>query len=338
MTALVTKKRVYFLFLCVLFSSGVGSAFLILPNLSLGKVPGGTDLYPRVNFMPEFDKPSGDDYFFVHGRQADLSQSVLYHNLGESIKQARKADVLFIGDSRMPLGLREQVLVPKAESLGIKLFSLGMGHVEKTKFSMEIIRKFDLRPKIVVIVGGPHMFEDSYSDMSEWVVRMTRWDAIKNFYESTAWWNIQYRLHNLIPKIEIVHHRFEPGYIYYRSEKTGWWYVALEWNNRYPIEKGQERESYESYLPYARGIHQELLDRGALMIVSIVPYGRFQAGHLDLLSRELKVPVIYPRVNNLETFDGSHLSRESALRYGEAFWDTFINLPEVREKLSLPVQ
>lgn len=243
MMSLTIKKTIYCLLFCALFMSGSYIALVTLPHLHLGKTARDTDLYPRVNFMPEFDRPDSEDYFFVHGRQADLSQSVLYHDLGESINHAREADVLFIGDSRMPLGLREETLVSKAESLGIKLFSLGMGHVEKTKFSMEIIQKFDLKPKIVVIVGGPHMFEDSYSDMSERVVRMTRWDAIKNFYESTAWWNIQYRMHNLIPKIELVHHRFEPGYIYYRSERTGWWYVALEWNAKYPINKrGRKRK------------------------------------------------------------------------------------------------
>ena len=335
MKSLITKHRIYQLFLWILFSAGVLGAYLLLPNISLGKLPGGTNLYPRVNYMPDFDKPAGDDYFFVHGRQADLSQSVLYHDLGDSISYAQKADILFIGDSRMPLGLREETLVPKAESLGLRLFSLGMGHVEKTRFSMEIIRKFDIRPKIVVIVGGPHMFENSYSDLSEQVVKMTRWDAIKNFWESTAWWNIQHRLHKLIPKIDIINHGFEPGYIYYRSKKTGWWYVALEWKNRYPVSFEEELESYEEYLPYAREVHQELQDRGALMILSIVPYGRFQVGHLEMHSRELNVPVVYPQVSDLETFDGSHLSRESAHRYGDAFWQVFINLPEVREQLSL---
>ena len=80
------------------------------------------------------------------------------------------------------------------------------------------------------------------------------------------------------------------------------------------------------------------MDLDALIILSIVPYGRFQTGHLDLLAQDLDVSVVYPRVSDLETFDGSHLSRESALRYGEEFWDVFINLPEVREKLSLPSQ
>ena len=178
--------------------------------------------YPRVEFTPEFDVPSEPEYFFVHGRQPELSQSILYHGLGDSITHARQADVLFIGDSRMPVGLRSEVLLPSADALGIRLFSLGMAHVERVRFALDLIRKHDLNPKVVVVVGGPHIYRDVYSEMSRQAIQMSKWDAMKNQFEATAWWNIQYRLHYLVPKIEYFRNKFQPGYIYYRSSHINW--------------------------------------------------------------------------------------------------------------------
>ena len=303
----------------------------LLPNLPLR--PGD---YPRVEFTPEFDIPSDPEYFFVHGRQAELSQSILYHDLGDSITHARQADVLFIGDSRMPVGLRGEFLLPSADALGIRLFSLGMGHVERVRFALDLIRKHDLRPKVVVAVGGPHIYRNVYSEMSRQAIQMSKWDAMKNQFEATSWWNVQYRLHQVVPKIEYFRSRFQPGYIYYRSSRTGWWYPSLEWSGAYPVRYVEEYASYEDYLPVVRELHQELNHRGSLLVLTIVPYGSTRIGHLDYFSQKLDVPVVLPEVTDLRTSDGSHLNRESAKRYSHAFWAEFIAMPEVCERLSLP--
>ncbi len=303
----------------------------LLPNLPLR--PGD---YPRVEFTPEFDIPSDPEYFFIHGRQPELSQSILYHDLGDSITNARQADVLFIGNSRMPVGLRGEFLLPSADALGIRLFSLGMGHSERVKFALDLIRKHDLRPKVVVAVGGPYIYMDGYSEVSRQAIQMSKWDAMKNQCEATSWWNIQYRLHQLVPKIEYFRSRFQPGYIYYRSSRTGWWYPSLEWSGTYPVRYAKEEASYADYLPVARELHQELNRRGSVLVFTIVPYGSTRTGHLTYFSRELNVSVVLPEVADLQTSDGSHLNRESARRYSHAFWAEFIALPEVRERLSLP--
>lgn len=314
----------------VMMVSIIISAWL-LPNLHLR--PGD---YPRVEFTPEFDIPSEPEYFFVHGRQPELSQSILYHDIGDSITHARQADVLFIGDSRMPVGLRGEFLLPNADALGIRLFSLGMGHVERVRFAMDLIRKHDIRPKVLIAVGGPHIYRDVYSEMSQQAIQMSKWDAIKHQFEATPWWNLQFRLHHLVPKIEFFRDRFQPGYIYYRSSHTGWWYPSLEWSGKYPVRYAEEYENYEDYLPIAHELHQELKRRGTLLVLTIVPYGSTRIGHLAYLSKKLNIPVVLPEVEDLRTSDGSHLTRESARRYSHAFWTEFIALPEVRERLALP--
>ncbi|MCP4397464.1 MAG: hypothetical protein GY801_09235 [bacterium] len=178
--------------------------------------------------MASFEVPKGPEFFFAHSRQPELSQAILYHDLDDSMENARRADVIFIGDSRMPLGLREEFLMPRAEEIGVKLFSLGFGHVEKAKFGLALIRKFDLRPRVVVVAGGPFVFKDAYSDVGEQAVRMTRWDAMKHWFEGANWWEIKRRLHSALPKIEFFNGYIHAHYIHYRSSRTGWWKTVLE--------------------------------------------------------------------------------------------------------------
>ena len=82
-------------------------------------------------------------------------------------------------------------------------------------------------------------------------------------------------------------------------------------------------------------LKQELDRRGALLVLSVVPYHDTRTGHLPFLSRELGVPMVLPSFDGVLTADGSHLSRSSAASYAEAFWSQFLALPEVRKKLSL---
>ena len=139
-----------------------------------------------------------------------------------------------------------------------------------------------------------------------------------------------------MPKIEYFRKYFQPGYIYYRSSRTGWWYPSLEGSGKHPVGYAEEEASYADYLPVARELHQELNRRGSLLVLTIVPYGQTQIGHFAYFSEKLGVSVVRPEVADLRTSDGSHLNRESARRYSHAFWTEFIAMPEVRERLSLP--
>ncbi|MFC1853184.1 hypothetical protein ACFL27_23550 [candidate division CSSED10-310 bacterium] len=301
----------------------------------LPKLPLRSGKYPRVQYMASFEVPLGPEFFFAHSRQSELSQSIMYHNLDDSMDNARLADIIFIGDSRMPLGLREEFLMPKAAQIGVSLFSLGFGHVEKAKFGLLLIRKFNLKPKVVVVAGGPFIFQDSLSGVGEQAVRMTRWDAIKQWFEAASWWNIKRRLHSVLPKIEFFNGRLHARYIHYRSSRTGWWKTVLEPNGQGKPGFIPERKSYERYLPMAEEFKQEMDRIGALLVLTIVPYRNTQVGHLPYLSKKLGVPVVVPPFDGLRLADGSHLNRASAQRFSEMFWAEFIALPEVREKLSL---
>ena len=307
------------------FSVGFLAATHVLLSLPLAS--------QRLLDIPRFEVPS--DSFFVEAAGDDLSQMVLWHGLGDSIENARRADILFVGDSRMPVGLREEIIVPAAAALGLHVFSLACGHVGRVPFALELIRKHDLRPKIVVVVGGPHVFRNLWSAPEEQARKLTRWQAWTAWIEADARWRLQSWLHARLPKIDWFDRDLIANWIMYRSTRTGWLLPVVEPSSSIPIGVAPDDPSYAWLLPVARELKQELDRRGALLVLSVVPYHDTRTGHLPFLSHELGVPMVLPSFDGVLTADGSHLSRSSAASYAEAFWSQFLALPEVREKLSL---
>jgi hypothetical protein len=300
-----------------------------LPNITFPR-----DLRIRVLYTPNFKVP-GPSYFYANAWNFELSQPVLYHNLGTSIQNAKKADILFIGNSRLQLGIREEFILPLAQKSNLKVFSIGCGHAEGTAFALDLIRKHDLRPKIVVIFGGAHIYNGGYSDVARETEKMSRWAAVKLWGETAASWNTRYRLHKAVPKVDFFDQRISSRYVVYRSEVTGWWKPALERGGTYQVSYLEGDFDYSRILPLATEIKSELDRRGSLLIASVIPYRRTDDQYLQYLKDKLAIPFVNPRLPDLETADGSHLNLRSAERFTKAFWQEFIAEPEVRKRLGL---
>lgn len=288
----------------------------------------------RVLYTPEFEVP-GTSYFYTDAWNFELSQPVLYHNLGASIGNAKKADIIFIGNSRTQLGVREEFIVPLAREYELKVFSIGSGHSEGVAFALDLIRKHDLKPKIFVIFGGSHIYHGGYSKVAEATKRMSRWDAAKLWGETAMSWNLRYRLHSVVPKLDIYGRGITSRYIMYRSVVTGWWKPAIEQPGAYETSYNESEADYSRILPLARVIKSELDERGSLLVASVIPYTGTDDQYLQYLNTELNILYVHPRLTDLKTADGSHLNRTSAERFTKAFWKEFVNKPEVKQILGI---
>jgi hypothetical protein len=320
------KKRTL---LAAMLLGSFALATWILPQIPMR--PGS---YPRPETIPEFAVP-GDDAFFVTSHSHELSHLVLYHDIGESIANARQADILFFGNSRQQTGLREAVIVAEARKLGLRAFTIATGHADKTRFALELIRKHDLRPRVVVASGGPFVFTEGVSGWAQAVMNMSAWDARKEWWERSVAWSTARLIHRYLPKLDFFDQRLTSRWIHYRSEETGWWRNVREPGGRFPVKMKAERGNYRNTLQLATELKQEMEARGALLVLTMVPYGSTRSGHLPYLGQELGVPVVTPSFAGMETADGSHLNRRSALKISQDFWDRFVANEEVRSKLGL---
>lgn len=308
--------------------AGFAATVWIAPHLPLAH-----GLPPKPIAFPVIDRP-GLEYFVLRGGGEETSQMALYHDIGRSIGHAREADILFLGNSRLPLGLRGEFIVPRAESLGLKVFSLACSS-EQFRFDLELIRKHDLRPKVVVVVGGPEFYRDGLSPAAEKTFEMTRWEAFRSFLEVQGKWEFTSRLHSRLTRQDLTGQVKRSLYIEYRSARTGFWAIRQEPEFLHAARKGKELDSYAHLVPAAQEIHDEVSKRDGLMVLTMVPFTRYASGHLPLLAATLQVPLILPELKGLQTADIHHLTRESAERFSNAFWNQFIADPQVRHQLGL---
>lgn len=268
---------------------------------------------PADHFMAYCSSPGFGDY--EHG--------VYYYGLQpEAVAQARKADVLFFGTSRAQLALSTTALTQFFATQTVKPYLLGFGYDEPGAFPLALIKKHELKPDAIVILADPF-----FRDRTTGHVRVSskdwfRWRVITELYEYTmkrGMIAMGTTLCNLWPS------RCTPTWAsVYRSSQDGTWQTfAFDYSKRTPI-TGQTSTTYTAAmaaadLPFAeRFIAATGVSRGCV-VLSAAPGPLVNSdAYLTEMGRLLGVRVALPKLDSLTSFDGNHLSPESAERWSAA--------------------
>jgi hypothetical protein len=275
----------------------------------------------RVRNITTAQRPPDSAYYLAHDRGGHLDHHVLYHGIdAEAIANLKQADVLFVGTSRMMFALRSRVIRPWADAHGLRYYALGFGFREGDTWALELIKKYDLRPRIVVVnVDG--FFGRPLSEWAERVRNDTPFGARKLFWEGELGHETRRIVHRVIPNWIDLYGRpgfpFGNEFIAYRSRRDGIWAIS-------PWPKPTMPAHAADYGPSpvgprigdpARAFKAEMDRRGTRMIVTYVPTPDDAGGNPVALGAILNVPVVGMDVDGLTSHDGSHLSEESAV-----FW------------------
>jgi len=275
----------------------------------------------RVNHITQAQRPPGPDYYLAHDRGGHVDHHVLYHGTdAEAIDNLKQADILFLGTSRMMFALRSRVLAPWAQAYGLTYYALGFGFRDGDAFVLEMIRKHDLRPKLVVVnVDG--FFGRALSTWAQRVVKDSPFGARKRFWEAEFGHESRRFVHRIIPNWIDLYGRpgfpFGNEFIAYRSRVDGVWSISPWPKPSMPAPSqdfGVEPVGPRIGDP-ARAFKAELDRRGSRMILTYVPTPEDSGGNPVALGELLGVPVVGMDVDGLTSHDGSHLSEESAV-----FW------------------
>ncbi|MET0222621.1 MAG: hypothetical protein ABW213_18375 [Tardiphaga sp.] len=79
-------------------------------------------------------------------------QELFFHDIGRSIEQARKADIVILGSSLVSFALNEDVIHERLETrYGLKVYNMAFVGVASGEFSRQIIEKNDLHPRLLII-------------------------------------------------------------------------------------------------------------------------------------------------------------------------------------------
>jgi hypothetical protein len=264
-----------------------------------------------------------DSYYLASDKGGHVDHHVLYHGTDAGVVEyLRTSDVLLLGSSRLLFALTRQDLRSFFPRHGLTYYMLAFGHREHDAFPRAIIERFDLRPKLV-IVNADGFFAGDQSPWAERVVSDSRFDALKLWFEAEAAHAVRRRLHDWWPHLPDVL-RGEREFIAYRSRIDGTWIVATSFAglgapmvppSSDPVVRNPKR------LVTAREFKAEVEARGGRLVLCQVPAPGISRASAEWLASELGVPLVAPRLDDLSTVDGSHLTRDSAARFARAFFD-----------------
>jgi hypothetical protein len=291
---------------------------------------------------------SDSDHFDIY--------DVLYYGIGEAIKNADKADVIFLGNSRVLFAFREESVSAFSRGTGIRLFNLCFPAGDGVEMALRTMERNHLSPKIVV-VNENYFFENGLSPYGEAAIQGGYWRAWHDMAEDRMSWLFRRSIHRWFPRFGFGGTHPAVPYLACQSVEDGFLQTENFSSGRTPFpvkDTGEESVPSKEELRIALNFKKEMDRKGVSVVLVNIPYDIFSClesakqgtqlrgpilswkdpkpfRRAHALARDLGVPLIAPLVNGLWTLDGSHLNRESAVRFSEAFFHQFGRLPEVKK-------
>jgi hypothetical protein len=257
--------------------------------------------------------PATASFYLAHDRGGHIDHHVLYHGIDDvAARHLRAADVLFLGNSRLMFALSRAVMQPFFDSTGHRYYVLGFGHEEQDDFPLQMIRRDNLRPSLVV-VNADHFFAAERSEWAARVIEETDFDAWKIRFEGETAHRVRRILHRVVPHYVDLR-RGGREVVLYRAREDGTWFVANDFGPgvEFPWPPHDRDTPGRSALAAAEAFKHELDARGARLVLCLVPGPGVSLHRAQALAAHLRVPLLAPSAAEFRTVDDSHLSRESA--------------------------
>jgi hypothetical protein len=271
-----------------------------------------------------------------------IDHDVYYHGLHGWVEHARRADVIFTGNSRAVYAFRREALRPHFERLGLRYYSLAFAGGADA-FPLALMRKFDIRPKILVI-NMHGFFANDPTRFGQWAMSRDLFGGWNFVMEREASWTVRQRLHTVMPHWPtfLVHEK--ETQVIYRSTTDGTWQWAMPVIQPKPMgdlpvarnpADAAENEGiarWNQIFPrYARQFIDEMTARGTAVVLVYVPWSDPVAYFTAIdTARGLGKPMIVAWPDGLMSALGSHIDEASAIRYVDALMPQLLETPEFR--------
>lgn len=278
-----------------------------------------------------------------------------YYGLGDTIQNARKADVILLGNSRVLFAFRDEVVRAFTRSTGIRVFNLSLLAGDGMALALDTMRRQNLYPAIVV-VNEDDFFTTYIGPYGRDTVAKGPWRAWTEVEEDRLSWAVRSRLHRWFPRFGMWDTYNPVPYVYYQCRDNG----CLVFENFPPIHipfhptrNIQPDTPSVEEIRLALEFKQEMERRGTQVIFTNIPFGvdspeearrlgtgvfhRFRmpenlkAYHPSMrLAQRLQVPLVVPRMAQITTYDGNHMNQGSADQFAYEFFKEFLKLPYVK--------
>ncbi len=231
----------------------------------------------------------------------------------QAMRAAREAKVLLLGNSRVQFGFSSAVTAGWFADRSIPFFALGFGHYESVTFVTPVLARVQPQASAYVI-NADRFFVDWLSPISRRVIYER--DARAQYDEKHFWQRLHKPVCGALPFL--CGHAFAV----YRNAGNGMWFTAgTPPQNPIRVSDGApgDTENWPHYIELARTFVDGLKVDRQCIVLTIVPSVGTKRAQAQAIAEALGVAFIAPRIDDLSTFDGSHLNVESAARWSAAF-------------------
>jgi hypothetical protein len=272
----------------------------------------------------------GDASWFANyepnGEMQDLD--IFFHGIGNSIRNAQRADIIFLGASRPLFALDWQIFEDFAQRHRIAMFNMAFAGVASAEFSSAIIHKWHLRPKLWVVDVRIDTPANSffYSLSHEGNSRLPWTGAVRELM-GYNWLNAYV---NVIRRNMVWRFKYLIGassWSFYRSTTSGNWYLdkfspRLAPNPTITAPGAQSCPAQVQEITAARKFVKEI---GGSVVLTQIPSIESCDTRVRDLAEAISAPAFTVEDRTLfSTFDGGgHLDSPSAHKYSKAFFAWF---------------
>lgn len=250
---------------------------------------------------------------------ASYEHAALFYGLEpDMVENLRRAEVVFVGDSELLIGFSEANVEKFFADRGIRYFLLGFGYGESSEFALAVLKKYALKPKIMVLNIDPffrHFRSAPALDVLAGGIESHVRGLEKKLSQELHHWtceNFPTRCAHAYASI-------------YRSVATGRWY----WHDTlappdlsHPFQSSPPPDP--KLVADAGAIGEAFLadlglDRRCIVLTGVPTPEYDTAFFADTLAARLGTPAINATAEGLATIDRGHLNAASAERWSAAF-------------------
>jgi hypothetical protein len=266
-------------------------------------------------FSCRADGYSSDQYLaYCHGSNyGDYEHGAFWFGLEPSAQKfATNAEVLFLGDSRLQAAFSTNTTANWFASPSTQYYLLGFSYGENVAFTEKLLNKLKPRAKVYIITVD--FFERSETPPARTVMRDSA--ALTRYEEKRRWQFIHE------PFCKMFSAACRDLYVVFRSRETGAFDIRGSGFKSSPLSYDHlvNQDLMKRYTESAIDFLSRRPIKQECVILTTIPTVKTNVGTANSIATVLSLNFIAPEIEDLQTFDGSHLDRPSAERWSSAFF------------------
>jgi hypothetical protein len=258
---------------------------------------------------------SSDNYLaYCHATHfGDYDHGALWFGLEPQVRErAQNAQVLFLGNSRSQFGFSSDATEHWFASDSATYYLMGFAYWENYLFEAPLLQR--VKPKARVYVINIDTFFDAIETAPAKFV-MHDADAADHYQSKQNW----QRYHaNICTRLALL---CGSDQAFFRSRRTGAYLLkgGRVTHVRVSYEQSVDQKLAQDYIARASGFLADLPVERRCVVLTMVPTVHTPIGTARAIAQALGATLIAPEIQDLTTFDTSHMDRASAERWSGAF-------------------